>query len=233
MRELGQTYIYFVLFSKVQINDNKLKVKLHVQQFKPEDITVKIENNKLTICGKHEKKTDEGHSYFAQEFVQQYTIPEVIWKLLTYFDFSFSLAHSLSRMLNLIWYCRALTKIVSFPPFRTRACCSFRENPRALEMVNPNRSLLTGDPKHEEENKVEELCISDIKGQTVWLCVTRKSNSISFKLWPSSRINLLLCIFCLNKIEICRLFVKFKKYHLTWTKQRPSEKWITFFWLKY
>ena len=80
MRELGQTYIYFVLFSKVQINDNKLKVKLHVQQFKPEDITVKIENNKLTICGKHEKKTDEGHSYFAQEFVQQYTIPEVILK---------------------------------------------------------------------------------------------------------------------------------------------------------
>ena len=80
----------------MQINDNKLKVKLHVQQFKPEDITVKIENNKLTICGKHEKKTDEGHSYFAQEFVQQYTIPEVIWKLLTYFDFDFSLAHSLS-----------------------------------------------------------------------------------------------------------------------------------------
>ncbi|XP_022314563.2 heat shock protein hsp-16.2-like [Crassostrea virginica] len=64
--------------SEVQINDNKLKVKLHVQQFKPEDITVKIENNKLTICGKHEKKTDEGHSYFAQEFVQQYTIPEGI-----------------------------------------------------------------------------------------------------------------------------------------------------------
>lgn len=147
-----------------------------MQQFKPEDITVKIENNKLTICGKHEKKTDEGHSYFAQEFVQQYTIPEVIWKLLTYFAFlSLSLVCSI-----LFWYCRALTKIASFPPFRTRACCSFRENPRALEMVNPDRSLLTGAPKHEEENKGEELCISDIKVQTVWLCVTRKSNSISF-----------------------------------------------------
>lgn len=48
-----------------------------MHQFKPEDITVKIDNNKLTISGKHEKKSDEGHSYFAQEFTQQYTIPEV------------------------------------------------------------------------------------------------------------------------------------------------------------
>lgn len=64
--------------SEVQIGENKLRVKLSVHQFKPEDIAVKIDNNKLTISGKHEKKSDEGHSYFAQEFTQQYTIPEGI-----------------------------------------------------------------------------------------------------------------------------------------------------------
>ncbi|XP_061182190.1 alpha-crystallin B chain-like [Saccostrea echinata] len=64
--------------SKVEISDKKLKIKLNVHQFKPEEINVKIQDNKLTITGKHEKKSEEGHSYFAQEFTQQYTIPQGI-----------------------------------------------------------------------------------------------------------------------------------------------------------
>lgn len=71
----------------MQIGENKLRVKLNVHQFKPEDISVKIDNNKLTICGKHEKKSEEGHSYFAQEFTQQYTIPEVWHSFVVLFYF--------------------------------------------------------------------------------------------------------------------------------------------------
>lgn len=51
-----------------------LQVKLDVQQFAPEEITVKTVNNVVLVEGKHEEKQDE-HGYIQRHFVRKYVLP--------------------------------------------------------------------------------------------------------------------------------------------------------------
>ncbi|KAF2885861.1 hypothetical protein ILUMI_20312 [Ignelater luminosus] len=52
------------------------KVDLDVQQFKPDEITVKVTGkNVITVEGKHEEKQDE-HGYISRHFVRRYTLPD-------------------------------------------------------------------------------------------------------------------------------------------------------------
>lgn len=53
----------------------KNKVKLDVQQFTPEEITVKTVNTTVVIEGKHEEKQDE-HGFVSRHFVRKYILPE-------------------------------------------------------------------------------------------------------------------------------------------------------------
>ncbi|CAH1104472.1 unnamed protein product [Psylliodes chrysocephalus] len=49
---------------------------LDVQQFKPDEISVKItDENTITIEGKHEEKEDE-HGHIFRHFVRKYTLPK-------------------------------------------------------------------------------------------------------------------------------------------------------------
>lgn len=58
------------------INDkDKFQVNLDVQQFKPEEISVKTVDNTVTIEGKHEEKQDE-HGYITRHFVRRYVLPK-------------------------------------------------------------------------------------------------------------------------------------------------------------
>jgi crystallin, alpha B len=58
------------------INDkDKFQVNLDVQQFTPEEITVKTVDNTVTIEGKHEEKQDE-HGYITRHFVRRYVLPK-------------------------------------------------------------------------------------------------------------------------------------------------------------
>jgi len=53
---------------------DQFEVKVDVQQFAPEELTVKMVDNFMVIEGKHEEKKDE-HGYISRQFVRRYTIP--------------------------------------------------------------------------------------------------------------------------------------------------------------
>ncbi|XP_044750507.1 uncharacterized protein LOC123310887 [Coccinella septempunctata] len=62
--------------STLAIDKDTFKANLDVQQFKPEEITVKVTgNNTITIEGKHEEKQDE-HGFISRQFVRSYVLPK-------------------------------------------------------------------------------------------------------------------------------------------------------------
>lgn len=61
--------------STVQADKDKFQVVLDVQQFKPEEITVKVVDKYVVVEGKHEEKQDE-HGWISRQFTRKYMIPE-------------------------------------------------------------------------------------------------------------------------------------------------------------
>ncbi|KAJ8916260.1 hypothetical protein NQ315_016400 [Exocentrus adspersus] len=62
--------------SVVSFDKDKFQANLDVQQFKPEEITVKVTgDNTITIEGKHEEKQDE-HGHIYRHFVRRYVLPK-------------------------------------------------------------------------------------------------------------------------------------------------------------
>jgi len=62
--------------STIIADKDKFEVDLDVQQFAPEEITVKVSGkNIITVEGKHEEKQDE-HGFISRHFVRKYTLPE-------------------------------------------------------------------------------------------------------------------------------------------------------------
>ncbi|XP_044750518.1 uncharacterized protein LOC123310897 [Coccinella septempunctata] len=61
--------------STLAIDKDTFKANLDVQQFKPEEITVKLSGNNVTIEGKHEEKQDE-HGFISRQFVRRYVLPQ-------------------------------------------------------------------------------------------------------------------------------------------------------------
>lgn len=60
----------------VSYDKNKFQANVDVQQFKPNEISVKIsDDNTVTIEGKHEEKQDE-HGYISRQFVRRYVLPK-------------------------------------------------------------------------------------------------------------------------------------------------------------
>lgn len=47
---------------------------LDVQQFAPEEITVKATNNSVVVEGQHEEKQDE-HGFISRQFTRRYILP--------------------------------------------------------------------------------------------------------------------------------------------------------------
>ena len=61
--------------STVKADKDKFQVILDVQQFKPEEINVKIVDKYVVVEGKHEEKQDE-HGWISRQFTRRYMIPE-------------------------------------------------------------------------------------------------------------------------------------------------------------
>lgn len=62
--------------SIVTYDKDKFEANLDVQQFKPEEITVKVTGeNTVTIEGKHEEREDE-HGQIYRHFVRRYVLPK-------------------------------------------------------------------------------------------------------------------------------------------------------------
>ncbi|XP_046739708.1 protein lethal(2)essential for life-like isoform X2 [Diprion similis] len=60
--------------STVQADKEKFQVILDVQQFSPDEITVKTVDNNVVVEAKHEEKQDE-HGYISRHFVRRYLLP--------------------------------------------------------------------------------------------------------------------------------------------------------------
>ncbi|XP_054290684.1 protein lethal(2)essential for life-like [Macrosteles quadrilineatus] len=54
---------------------DKVQVILDVQQFSPNEITVKTADNYVIVEGKHEEKQDE-HGFISRHFVRRYLLPK-------------------------------------------------------------------------------------------------------------------------------------------------------------
>lgn len=61
--------------SIVQADKDKFQVSLDVQQFSPEEVSVKVVDRHVVIEGKHEEKQDE-HGWISRQFVRKYLVPE-------------------------------------------------------------------------------------------------------------------------------------------------------------
>nr|ART30112.1 heat shock protein 21.52 [Harmonia axyridis] len=62
--------------STLHMDTDKFQANLDVQQFKPEELSVRVDSdNTVIIEGKHEEKQDE-HGLIYRHFVRKYTIPK-------------------------------------------------------------------------------------------------------------------------------------------------------------
>ncbi|XP_054282485.1 protein lethal(2)essential for life-like [Macrosteles quadrilineatus] len=58
------------------VNDKKnFKVSLDVQQFKPEELSVKVVDNFVVVEGKHEERRDN-HGFVSRQFTRRYCLPD-------------------------------------------------------------------------------------------------------------------------------------------------------------
>lgn len=60
--------------STIANKKDQFKVNLDVQQFKPEEINVKLVDDFLVVEGKHEEKQDQ-HGYISRQFTRRYKLP--------------------------------------------------------------------------------------------------------------------------------------------------------------
>ncbi|XP_012215270.2 protein lethal(2)essential for life-like [Linepithema humile] len=59
--------------SSITVDDDTFKIVADVQQFKPEEVSVKIVNRFLVVEAKHEEKQE--HDSISRQFVQKYLLP--------------------------------------------------------------------------------------------------------------------------------------------------------------
>jgi len=61
--------------STVRTDKDKFQIVLDVQQFKPEEINIKVVDKFVIIEAKHEEKKDE-YGWISRQFMRKYMIPE-------------------------------------------------------------------------------------------------------------------------------------------------------------
>ncbi|GAB6026481.1 hypothetical protein CHUAL_012907 [Chamberlinius hualienensis] len=62
-------------YSEVKTNSDKFQIFLDVNQFLPDEITVKTSGNYVIVQCKHEERADD-HGWVAREFSRRYLVPE-------------------------------------------------------------------------------------------------------------------------------------------------------------
>ncbi|XP_063981207.1 protein lethal(2)essential for life-like [Diachasmimorpha longicaudata] len=62
-------------YSVVKADKDRFAVSLDVQQFKPDEVNVKVVDKYIVVEGKHEDKKDD-HGMISRHFVRKYLVPE-------------------------------------------------------------------------------------------------------------------------------------------------------------
>ena len=60
---------------RVKEDDTKFEVSLVTHEFRPDELKVNVNNNVLTVEGKHEEKSEDGANFTARQFFRRYTLP--------------------------------------------------------------------------------------------------------------------------------------------------------------
>lgn len=61
--------------SSIQNDSKNFKVNLDVQQFKPDEVSVKVVDGYVVVDGKHEERSDE-HGFISRQFTRRYKVPD-------------------------------------------------------------------------------------------------------------------------------------------------------------
>lgn len=61
--------------SHIQNDKKNFKVNLDVQQFKPNEVSVKVVDGYVVVEGKHEERSDE-HGFISRQFTRRYKVPD-------------------------------------------------------------------------------------------------------------------------------------------------------------
>lgn len=61
--------------SNIKNDHSNFVVNLDVQQFKPEEVTVKVADGYVVVDGKHGERSDE-HGYISRQFTRRYKVPD-------------------------------------------------------------------------------------------------------------------------------------------------------------
>jgi len=60
--------------AQVTIDADKLQVEFNVQEYKPEELSIKTEGDVLVVLGKQEVK-DGGQTFVSKQFEQRFSLP--------------------------------------------------------------------------------------------------------------------------------------------------------------
>ena len=61
--------------AKVSYDEGKFQVEFDVQDYRPEELSIKTEGDVLVVLAKHETKTETGGSFVSKQFEQRFTLP--------------------------------------------------------------------------------------------------------------------------------------------------------------
>merc|ERR1719369_1437469 len=56
-------------------DDKKMEISLNTTGYKPSELKVNVSDGELTIEGKHEEKSEEGHTMVSKQLSRRYTLP--------------------------------------------------------------------------------------------------------------------------------------------------------------
>merc|ERR1711915_772366 len=56
-------------------DDEKMEISLNTAGYKPSELKVNVADGELTIEGKHEEKSEAGHTMVSKQFSRRYTLP--------------------------------------------------------------------------------------------------------------------------------------------------------------
>lgn len=63
---------------KIEMNKDSFNVKLDVRGYKPEELTVTVDDQSLILSGRHEEKSEDGSRCMAREFKRVVSIPKEV-----------------------------------------------------------------------------------------------------------------------------------------------------------
>lgn len=63
---------------QVSKDDGKFHVALDVRGYKPEELTVSVEDGHLTMSGKHEERSKDGKNFVSRQFTRSFMLPKEV-----------------------------------------------------------------------------------------------------------------------------------------------------------